>query len=131
MDTSFCVVSTTNKELTKIQRIEKIKAVCDGMETSYRTDYPHIVRLCRSCISDICKELTERVNWETSRYKKYTVLHDQIVNGTYPNDYDANFVEDLEIQITDAKYLYAKYHSMYKDFIKKKLYTKACIICNS
>ena len=114
-----------------IKRKEMINSICDGTEKSYKSEYPHIVKLCRLCISDICKELTERVNFETMRFKKYTEVHGQLVAGTYPypsSGKDA-IIEDIEISTTGAKYHYNKYYTLYQDLKKMKLYTKACVIC--
>ncbi len=114
-----------------IKRKEMIQNICDGTEKSYKSEYPHIVKLCRLCIADICKELTERVNFATMRFKRYTKVHDQLVAGTYPYPSQSKdaLIEDLEISTTDAKYHYNQYHTLYQDLKKKKLYTKACVIC--
>jgi len=126
---SFIIVpkETIGSFSLAIKRIKMIKAICKGTETSYKTEYPHIVKLCRLCMSDVCKELTERVNFETMRFKAYTKHHEEILAGTYPAEDE--YTKDLEIDITDSKYLYKRYYNLFQELQKKQLYTKACIIC--
>ncbi len=115
-----------------LSRIEMIEAICHGAERSHQTNYSHIVKLCRLCISDICKKLTEKINWETERYKRYSTVHEQVKSNTYqyPVKNRDGLIEDLEINITDARFLYNQYLTLYQDLKKKKLYTKACVICD-
>ena len=117
---------------TKIlRRIELINGICDRTERSHFTAYPNVVKLCRLCITDVCKELTQRINWETTRFKKYTELFEQLENDTYEyivKDKES-LMDALKISITDTRYLYNEYHTLYQTLKKKKLYTTMCVIC--
>lgn len=104
-------------------RIETIEDICDGKDTTYQTDYPNIVKLCRDCIADICTELVTRTNFETLRFKRYTQ------EWEHPTMDDPSFREELAIDIDDAKYNYNRYYNLYQELRNKRLYTKACVVC--
>ena len=114
---------------TTIKRLEFINAICDGTENSYKTEYPHIVKLCRLCIQDICKELTERANFETECFKRYSKMHRELLEGKRSELYTDDLVKDLEHNKINAKYQYTQYSTLYQELKKKQLYTKACAVC--
>jgi hypothetical protein len=109
-----------------LRKIELKSEICSGQNNSYRTEYPHIIRLCRTCITDICKKLTELINFETARYRSYVQGRERLLSSDTPNP---ELLEDIDINITDAKYQYNKYYTLYQDLLKKKLCPKKCVIC--
>ena len=116
-----------------LRRVKMIEDICQGTEHGHQTDYSHIIKLCRLCITDICKKLTTKINTETERYKVYNTAYEQLQSNTYPYPVPAKdrdeLIEDLKINITDAKFIYDQYFTLYQNLKKKKLYTKACVIC--
>lgn len=113
-----------------INKIVTINSICDGVNKLYMTDYPNVVKLCRFCITDICKELTDRANFETKRYKGYNTARDNLIDCIYyPDDEKNGILEELYIEATDAKYRYTQYYALLAELRGKALYTKACIIC--
>ena len=134
MENSFFVVPKDDSDSPAafsmiIKRVEMINNICEGVENRYKSEYPHIVKLCRLCIADICKELTDRINFETKRFKKYCKVRDQLVAGNYFHPNKDSLIEELNVNSTDAKYLYNQYRTLFQELKQKKLYTKACIIC--
>ena len=104
-------------------RIELIKGICDKSEKRHLTEYPNIVKLCRLCMSDICKELALRINWETTLYRGYK---DAFEKGGVSVDFLLKIKESMDC----SAQLYIEYHSHYEEMKKLKLCTKACIICD-
>lgn len=122
MDSSFVVIRSIPKETNTqiLKRIEIINSICNETERGHLTEYSHIWKLCRACATDILKTLTNYINWETTRYKKYKENLE-----ISPND----LIEELKVNISDSEFLYNKYLSLYKKLQKIKLYTKCCYIC--
>ena len=135
MENSFCIVSKPYPIIGGftyiLRRIKIVREICEGDEKRFQTIYPSIVKLCRLCISDVCKELMTKINWETTRYKKYTFLLEKLHTETYfyPIKNKPEFMVDLENHIIDCKSLYNKYIILYNTLKKAKLYSKECIIC--
>jgi CRISPR/Cas system endoribonuclease Cas6 (RAMP superfamily) len=135
MENSFCVISKPYPIIGGfsfiLQRIEIVREICDGKEKRFQTLSPSIVKLCRLCILDICKELLAKINWETTRYKKYTLLLNKLETNSYELliENESEFILDLKDNIIDCKTLYNKYHSLYLNLQQVKLYSKECIIC--
>ena len=132
MDNSFFIISEKNSIAnfsSTLRRRELINNICENQDFGYKTQYPHIVKLCRTCINDICKQLIQLANWETTRFKKYSELLQQINEGTYITNDIISLKQDLEINITDAKFLHNKYYSTYQKLKNMKLYTKSCYVC--
>lgn len=113
-----------------VRRNTLINEICRGENKTYITEYPHIVKFCRACITDVCRELTELSNWETTRYKKYTELLKKLSdNYDYPINDREELIKDLQVNICDAKRLYTEYRNFWQQLQSKKLYTKGCIVC--
>ena len=123
MDNDFYIVENRNSTaLTDgLYKKEIINAICDNTERRHYTTYPNVIKLCRICMRDVCKELTERINWETTLYKKYK---DAMTSNKEPL---FNFT--LEQKISEAKAKYTEYTALYNKFKRVKLCTDACIIC--
>lgn len=115
-----------------IEKLETISSICDSESDAYKTEIQNVAKLCRHCITDICKELIERANFETTRYKRYSTLHKSLTDESYfyPEEDKGNMIEDLEINITDAKFKYAQYYALLAELKKMRLYTEACILCS-
>ena len=124
MDNSFVVIEQTPKQTNTqyLRRKEIINSICNGVERGHLTEYPHIIKLCRVCVTDVCKTLVHLINWETTQYKKYKETLETL-------DTDSSLIEELKINITNSKYQYDKYTSLYQKIKKLKLYTKGCYIC--
>jgi ribosomal protein S14 len=131
MDNSFFIVpnSDGNGSIFKtsgfsdgLYRKELIDNICDNTEKRHYTMYPNVVKLCRICMRDVCKELTERINWETTLFKKYTNALESV---SVPDE----LIGDLNENIQQCKCRYNEYHSLLIKFKKVKLCTDACIIC--
>lgn len=131
MDNSFVILPNTQKAPTKIvhngfsvglRRKELIDAVCDDTERRHYTQYPNVIKLCRVCMKDVCKELTERMNWETTLYNRY---NDKLQAA----DCEPAFKPDLTSKIEQCKCRYADCNTLLSKFQKVKLCTDACIIC--
>lgn len=140
MEKSFFIIPRENQEFLDspsscsliIAKIETINSICDSENDTYKTEHLHIVKLCRYCITDICKELIVRANFATTRYKKYTAMRNSLLDGSYyyPDEEKDRMVRELENNIIDAKHRYSQYYALLSDFKKKKLFTTACILCS-
>jgi len=125
MDEFYCINNgAEERSSTRTQRETIIRNIAEETELGHLTKYPGIVKLCKVCISDVCKDLVAMINWETTRYKKYSELLSKVKNTD-----DKELVEELEINITDAKYMYDKYTTHHKKLQKVKLASKKCIVC--
>jgi len=122
MDNSFVIVNDKrhayfNKGLL---RIELINCICDNTERRHYTNYPNVIKLCKICMKDICKELLNRLNWETTLYKKYKKKFEENSLISY----------SVETKMNECKARYNDYKALYLKFTKVKLCTNACIICS-
>ena len=112
------------------KRRELIIQLCEGRDNSYKTEYPHIVKLCRTCIIDVCSELTDICNWYTSCYKRYIEIKDKLEKGILEISDPTRMINEINIEITTSKYQYNNHYSFLQELKKKKLYAKGCVICN-
>lgn len=108
---------------------ERILDICDGVDDSYKTEHAHIVKLCRTCITDICNELTEIINWNVACYKKYIDIKKQLENGECIIGCMTEMIRNINLEISNNKYFYNRYNALLQELRKKKLYSKACILC--
>jgi hypothetical protein len=113
--------------LNIIKRHSMIDDICYGKLTLFKTRSPSIVKLCRICISDICKKLTELINWEANRFKTYKNFN--INNIKLPENELQELKDGLDINIIDANFLYNQYSKLYKELTNSKILKLECIIC--
>jgi len=126
MEDSFIIINNkTNPSCYLLNRHNIINNICNGLDNSYLTHVENIVKLCRLCISDICKKLIELSNEEIYYYNKYSEYTMSCSSGSGCSSSGCS----VNGEMLKCKDKYTNYIKLYKKLKECKLLKGECSVC--